>query len=306
MALESFELFVKDYENISAQNRLRLSFFLDLSREFQSLGIPVLPLKGMDLLLRAYPSLGMRPMADIDLLIQKKDIRKIMAFFEKKGFKRKPDEGLTYLSPDGSINLDIIWDFWYFDRPEDIQTVWQNAANELLHPEDDLIYQVAYTIAHRGMLSEMFVRDLNFFLEKESTLIDWPRLAQKIKRLKLRVAFFHGFSYALEKEALSIPKDFLVALQPSSLNERALASLFKRLVTEAPQPKISYFFTWLGYPGFRGKLQLLREKILPTPLELEIRRGITSPAGYIAYLFLHPIFILIRGLGFALKSLCGF
>ena len=133
--------------------------------------------------------------------------------------------------------------------------------------------------------------------------MNWPRIMQKIKALKLRTPFFHGLSYALQKEALPIPENLLTSLRPSSINERALSFLFKYCVTEAPQPKVSYFFTWLGYAGIHGKLQLLREKILPTPFELEIKRGISSPSGYLSFVIFHPFFLLIRGCGFAFKAL---
>lgn len=310
-AAEEFEGFLADYGTLLKENRLRLSFFLELTQELQNQQIPVLPLKGIDLLIRAYPSAGMRPMADIDLLIQKKDIRKVMSVLETKDFKRRPDEGLTYLNRDQSINLDIIWDFWYFHGSKEIQALWdravtlqyENTAVEMLHPEDNFIYLTAYTTAHRGVLSETFIRDLHFFLEKEGSSIDWKRLADKIKSLKLQTFCFHGLSYAAAQDLSEVPEDFMAALRPVSLADKTLLFILKHFVSEAPQPKVSYFFTWLGYPGIGGKLKLLREKLLPSRFELEIRRGIASNSGYLAYLFLHPFNLIFMSLSRSSKKL---
>ncbi len=313
-AVEDFENFLADYGNSLQENRRRVSFFLDLAREFQNLHIPVLPLKGMDLLLRAYPSAGMRPMADIDLLIQKKDIRSVMTALEKKGFTRRPDEGLTYLSEDETINLDIIWDFWYFHGPQDIHALWdrtlttpfEERAVTIIHPEDDFIYLTAYTAAHRGVLSQTFVQDLRFFLENETSGIHWKHLADKIKSLKLQTFCFHGLSYAAGQGLSGIPENFMEALRPASLADKTLLFFLKRLVSEAPQPKVSYFFTWLGYPGIRGKVKVLREKLFPSPFELEIRRGITSRTGYLTYLIFHPFALILRVFFSGFKRLIKF
>ncbi len=295
-SIEAFDLFLNQFEKTTKRNHFQLEYLAQLSRELNEAEIPIIPLKGASLLIRAYPSAGMRSMADMDLLIQSKDIRKVMAFFEKKGLIREPDEGLTYVNADRSINLDIIWDFWYFINSKETAGIWKNSIRhpfrgapiQLLHPEDEFIYLTAYTAAHRGVLSSTFVRDLNVFLEKESRLIDWTRIAQKIQSLKLETFLFHGLSYAIQNGLSKLPEDFLLELTPKSPGRKILFSFLKRLVTEAPQPKVSYFFTWLGYPRFQGKLRLLREKLAPSPLELEIHRGISSKTGYWAWIFLHP------------------
>lgn len=302
--IEVFNHFLNQFEKISKKNHFQLDYLVQITQELAEAKIPVIPLKGASLLIRAYPSAGMRSMADMDLLIQPKDIRKIMNYFEKKGLMREPDEGLTYVNADRSINLDIIWDFWYFKNPKDTASVWEKSVPHsfrempipLLHPEDEFIYLTAYATAHRGVLSETLIRDLDAFLEKEALSIDWDRLAETIQSLGLAPFTFHGLCYTAKKGLSKIPESFILKLKPKSSGEKILFFFLEHLVTEAPQPKVSYFFTWLGYPGFRGKLRLLREKFTPTPLELEIQRGISSPSGYWAWIFLHPWIIAARAL----------
>ncbi len=290
-----WDLFCKEQEQVLTQNRHRISFFLSLTREFDDLDIAVLPLKGLDLVLRACPSPAMRPMADMDLLIRKKDIHRVMEFFERKGFLRKPDEGLTYLSPDGLLNLDIIWDIWYLSGP-DHEKLWQRTVTRefegqnlrFLHPEDFLIYHAAYTAAHRGSFAPVFGQDLELFLEAEGQNLDWKYLSLEAARLGLRPALFHAFSHS------ESTRKYAALFEPRSFFEKLKTDAYKKIVTEEPRLQVSYGFTWLEYPGLRGKLKLLREKFLPSPFELEIHRGIKGPAAYLQYLFFHPFNLLLR------------
>lgn len=292
--------FCSEFESRVRVNRTRVDYFKSVYRELESLGIPFIPLKGLDLLFRAYPSLGMREMTDMDILIHPRDVRKVMAYFESKGLTRKPDEGLTYLSADKIINFDIVWDFWYFFSARDRRELWKRLISlnyegqtiKILHPEDHFIYFVTFVTAHRGVLSPVFNKDVCLFLEKNSLSMDWEKLAARVQSLKLSPYFYHALLYAQESGCALIPKTFTDSLKPKTRVEKRLLQQLKKFVTEKPQPQISYDFTWLGYPGVRGKLKLLREKLLPSPFELEIQRGIKSPAGYLKYLLLHPLYLL--------------
>ena len=113
-APSSWDVFCEDYAATLRENRVRLDFFLDFLEEGRSLNFEMIPLKGMELLLRAYPSAGLRPMVDIDLLIRPQDIGRIQSLLENRGFKRKLDfEALSYVLPGTILYLDILWDIWY-------------------------------------------------------------------------------------------------------------------------------------------------------------------------------------------------
>lgn len=299
-SIPGWDEFCDEFEARLRVNRTRVDYFKTVYLELDSLGIPFIPLKGLDLLIRAYPSLGTREMTDMDILIRPQDIRKVMAYFESKGLTRKPDEGLTYLSADKAINFDIVWDFWYFFSARDRQELWRRLIFvnyegqnlKLLHPEDHFIYFVTFVTAHRGVFSPVFSKDISLFLEKNSLSMDWEKLAARVQALKLSPYFYHALLYAQENGCALIPNTFRDSLKPKTRVEKRLLQQLEKFVTEKPQPQISYAFTWLGYPGVRGKLKLLREKLLPSPFELEIQRGINSPAGYLKYLLLHPFYLL--------------
>lgn len=306
----SWNLFCEDYREVLEANRLRLEAFIDLKDNLASRGVSILPLKGMDFLIRAYPSLGARPMADIDLLINKKDIPLIRDYFESRGFKRVPDEGLTYLSKETGLNFDLIWDIWYLPVP-DQEAIWSRKVTrefeggtfECLHPEDAFLYDVLYVTAHRGVFSPLFVQDLNSFLAKEAEHLDWDALKFKIKRWGVAVPLFYGLSYALERGLEGLPGDWLNSFKPKTLGQSIELFLYSHWVGEMAQPKVSYLFTWLGYPKLRGKLKLLREKLAPSRFEYQIHFGQSGSWNYFVHLFLHPFALVFRNFVFGLRDL---
>lgn len=73
------------------QNRTKLNKFKKIHRIFSEKGIPVIPLKGVDLSVRIYGDMPFRPMGDIDLLIRENDLPETSAFLFSKGFRLRTD-----------------------------------------------------------------------------------------------------------------------------------------------------------------------------------------------------------------------
>ena len=295
--------FVKNVQD----NQLKIDFFLDLSEELKKSDVPILPLKGLDLLFRAYPTLGLRTMADIDLLIRKEDILTVKSALEKKGFQRIPDEGLTYLSPDKKINLDIVWDIWYLP---DTTALWKRTVKRIfrekewvcLHPEDALIYNLVFTVAHRGILTPLFAQDLEFFLEREQAEIDWPRLYKTVLALKFKIPFYRGFSYAQTHGTETLPADWLPRFQPSNSLEEYFARYYELMTQGTGSPKVSYLFTWFSYPGLAGKWKLLKWSLLPSRSDFEMRFGETSRLSYLIHLLFRPFLLVLKGILLGIKD----
>src|SRR5687767_9206241 len=105
----SWDRFCDSQQETARSNAARIREFLPLYEALRQLGIRVIPLKGLDFLIRSYRTLGQRPMVDIDLLIQKNDIAAAARFFEARGYARIPDEGLTYVLPANGMNFDLCW-----------------------------------------------------------------------------------------------------------------------------------------------------------------------------------------------------
>ncbi len=296
-----WQQFCEELGQTARENKARMTAFFEFHGIFRPLGIEIVPLKGLDLLLRAYPSPGQRPMADCDLLIRQKDISAVMRVFEEHGFRRKPDEGLTYISPDGLLNFDILWDLWYLNSMKPlwsrlIPAVYEGHSYSALSAEDAFFYIVTYVTAHRGVLSPLLGQDLQFLLESEQGSFNWEQCLNQASQLNLRMPFLRGLLYASENGCTQIPQSVFQRLQPLSRREHRLLELYKKLVTEEGHPRVTYFFTWLSYPRLGSKLKLLREKLLPSKWESDIRWGQSSFPVYAVKVLTRPFYLLFRGL----------
>ena len=79
-----FEIFKKDYYTNAVRNSLILE---DLYQLYSIVKEPVIPLKGVDLIQNLYPSIALRSMCDIDILVKKKNAEKIWKMLLKKGYR---------------------------------------------------------------------------------------------------------------------------------------------------------------------------------------------------------------------------
>lgn len=303
--------FLERYGTIALSNQKRIDFFISLVKELNREGIEALPVKGIDLLLRAYPhSLGLRPMSDIDLLIHEKDIPKVRAYFETRDFKRMPEsEALVYYSSDGSIILDIMWNLLCLD---DLSFMWQRPVSEPVdgsavkfpHAEDTLFHFILYVTAHRGKLSPLFVQDLDFFLERQAGKVDWNRWVQQVIRLGFKVPVHHGLTYAVQKGIKRIPEEILAPLHPSSLPEKYLAWFFKRTVTEEGRPLVSYAFNLLSIPTWKKKMMFVKRRFFPSRQAIDIRYGENSRRPYLWFLASRFFYLFFRGISFLVRDFC--
>lgn len=317
--LRKAERWLSRYEGIASENQYRLRAYRDILSQGTAQGIEMLPLKGMDLLLRAYPTLGRRPMVDIDLLVRRRDIVPLAAFLRSLGFQERHareslnasflEEALTFDSADRTISLDVIWNFWY---GPDIEPVWRRAvtrrtplgALQMLHPEDDLLYLVAYVVAHRGYFSDVFIQDLEVFLEKEAGEINWDRWIAQVKSRHLAEAVCHGLSYARSQGVTAIPENVIRALAPRGIGERALAAYYQRAVTAREMPYGRYLFPFVTAPGWKGRIRLLKQAFWPSRRLIELRLG--RPVGRGALIrraFFRPFWMAGRAFYFISREL---
>lgn len=295
---ESWATFCRDFEETSRTNQIRVDFFLDFSKELASLGVELLPLKGLELLLRTYPTLGLRRMVDMDLLIRPKDIFSVKSFLERRGFRRLPDfEALTYALPNSILNLDIVWDIPFLP---DTESIWDRAVTRIfngrpvkcLHPEDSLFFLIAYSVIHRGAFYDDYVQDLRFFLQREGSEVDWKEWVKHVKVLHCAPPIFHGLRYAEHRGLREIPLDVLKTLEPRSLTEKTLVAFYDLMTSGKGRPRVSYLYTWLSYLGRAGKGKLLHQKFLPDRFEWELRYGKTPYLTYTLSLLLRPFWVL--------------
>ena len=294
------EQFIETYAKNAETNRQRLERIDVILTEFQSSGIEVLVLKGVDLLGRAYGGvLGLRPMVDVDLLVHRQDLSQIERILRGHAFYPRVDGNPSYLSHDHVLALDMVSDIWYRD---DIDAVWNRAVprriagriRPAMHPEDALVYLVAYQTIHRGRLSPQMARDVAALLDAEGELIDWHNVLEQVDRCHLRLPVYHGLAYVHEKEGAKIPLWVLETLEPPA-SQRRTARLYQRLVTEQRIPELGHFLLVFSRPGYRNKLLALWSTFFPSQEFLNIRYGKRSLWGRSWIRLVRPFRLGLRG-----------
>lgn len=266
---------IDTYASVSAGNTRAQEKLIAVLMEFRAHGIDSLLLKGADVLSRLYGILGIRPMADLDLLVRERDLPAIDGVLIGLGYKPAIDGNPAYVAPDDSLILDLITNIWYAD---DTETIWQRVVERNMAglpvkgmgSDDLLVYLVAYSVLNRGYFPPTFSRDIALLVGKEP--LNWEFIVDEAIRRNLKITLHHGLSYAVQQAAVPIPEGVLTRLAPSATSERALAFMFRKLVTQAPVDGMGHFLLLLSVPGAK-RWRRLRQAFWPEQAFLKYRYG---------------------------------
>ena len=266
------------YTQVSLINKRLLDECEIVGLAFQRQGIECILLKGADLLSRLYGVRGMRPLSDVDLLVHEQDLPAIHRLLIERGFVQQIDGNPAYVSPQSTLSLDLISGLWYLDA-EGLAALWGRARTRPLGQltvkqmasDDLLLYLIAYSVVHRGHLCPSFFTDLRLLIEKEP--LHWPTLVEEAIRYHLKIPLYHGLrQLASSNSTTDIPSTVIQQLAPSTMAERTLEFLFRRLVTTQPLPELGHFLLWITQPPGR-RLAWLRRTLFPSSLFLTYRYG---------------------------------
>lgn len=161
-------------------------------KEFEKAGIKNLPLKGY-FMKHLYPQSDFRTMTDVDILVRKKDFKKIRSIFLDCGFEQpqilKTDEihfskDLTYFEVQSNLNMGT--DKYYDDIWSKAQPRENYEFSYFLTDEDFYIYMVYHCAKHikAGGLGIRMLMDLYMFLTSKNNL-DFSYIETAFKKLKL-------------------------------------------------------------------------------------------------------------------------
>jgi len=305
---------LEKYSQIAEGNRHRLDILRDVLSRLQARGVQVLPLKGTDLLLRAYGNLGQRPMYDVDLLIHQKDLPVIAQTLEEMGFHISLphrsvfsesffNDSIDYLSADRLLDLDLIWDVWYL---KNAQSLWDRAVarptilgeRRFLHPEDALLLQMAHVVCRRGYFSRSLAEDVHALVTSERDQIDWKRWIGTVQDLGLAAAVAHALRYIESQDPgqHDIPAFVLNRLPSRSLSDSWLSRYFRRTVTEQPRLAAQYLFPVMATPGWRPKFQLVWRSLYPSKFWIQWRLGRPRSFPECFLYVLRPVRLIWKGI----------
>ena len=112
MNVSTADRLIESYALISVANKRALEQLRLVLREFQAHGIVCVLLKGADLIARLYGVWGLRPMADVDLLVRERDLPAIDRIVTGLGYLPQIDGNPAYRSAEEALALDLITEIW--------------------------------------------------------------------------------------------------------------------------------------------------------------------------------------------------
>jgi len=166
-----------------------------LLHEAHHADIPLMPLKGSLLTTQVYPQPAIRPMADLDLLIQAKDRCRMRQIMERQGYRFFPKAGSSYHDiyvntaaetviaadehPDNprpvELHLRLNPRLWAgFHLPDLADDLWQTST------PGTLLGEPVYLPSPRNHLAFVALHHLKHFTMRSGRAIQWLDIAQMV------------------------------------------------------------------------------------------------------------------------------
>lgn len=272
------------YSNLN-HNMILWTEFKNIASTFDNNGLDHIPIKGIDMLARFYPSFHIRSNADIDLLIHKYDIKKVCELLFQLGYK-KDLEGFNEsyfiekqyhlkfirIFKEIIISIEIHWDLDYpYQKNKYLTKIWSRATHKtidrisikLISSEDVLLCNSLHDRRFGNILSLKRAWYINEIIEANHDL-DWSYIYNEAKNRHILMALF----FILQKANLISDHDAFDNLNNFRINtykinklKRLISKYIFNLVTSESIKKTYLAFYFSIYDNFWDSL--IRIKNMP-------------------------------------------
>lgn len=302
----------RGWRSSGVQNALLLGHLGEVLLRFAEADVPVIVLKGADLAERVYDDVGLRPMADVDLLVRPERIGQAVAVLDALGFVPEDAHGphpgrhvapvpenlhvapmirrggirvelhyaIATVAGAGAIDHDGLW-----VRAESARIGGVPAL--VLSPEDLLLHLCTHLAAHHGFAARLVqVCDIPAVLDRFPDRIDWGLLWSRARAWGVERSV--DATFALAERLLEWPPP------PEAMAERAsprvgpeIAEVCERLLFEGSPSEMgsANFVRVMGSGSVRERAALALARAIPPPREMAFRYGVSpgSPALFLRY-----------------------
>ena len=271
----------------------------DVLKALQQADIPVILLKGAHLAKWIYPEIALRPMGDIDLLLQRDDLTRAAMILQGLGYHfirafklerevrkhqhipplRKPGKALVelhwHIATPGSpliVDRDGLW-----ARAQPVEVA--GAPGLVLSPEDLLLHISYHLLQEEFILGLKRLYDIVALSSFLGERLDWTQLQSRAKQWNFDKGLFLALHLASALLNAPVPQGVLEQLHPSDFTSQ-LDDLARQRVLSADlsQPEVNPNLTRLRrrHP-FRAKVARLLSILFPYPeivaAKLSLPRG---------------------------------
>lgn len=282
----------------------------ELLEEFNNQGIDSIVLKGAALKETVYAP-GLRPIDDLDLLVQQKDLPDIERVLAQLDYQVLAGGEINFIRPGWPAAIDLHTEIWYLDKKE-MDKLWSRAIlfeiggvrARTLAPEDNLVFIVAHSAIHHGWLDDKWIMDSALLIKKYN--LDWDELLRQAKLYNLYFSLREvltraqkievGFSDQLHEKITSFIEQ--LAQVKTAVWQKKILSLVWR---SAPVGDVGHLLRPLIIPGFINKLNFLIKFLFPSPVFLLRRYQFSCLMLPLLYLY-RPMSFVVKG--FKIVSRC--
>jgi putative nucleotidyltransferase-like protein len=230
LPINIFEKFKANYYTVVVKNSILLEEFKRLSNIIKT---KVIPLKGIDLIESLYPTIGVRSMGDIDILVEKEYVREVWEIvtetsssseesLKKPRYKSSIHE--KYLLPKhlpdiffNHFKVDVHWSLFRGNRLYDIT---ENALSKSSFVERNVFclskeYMILHLCSHfydhlKSCTVLRMLCDINEIIIKHNDAINWGEIERICSNPELRNEINIALSYAHTLFNTPIPKAFIL------------------------------------------------------------------------------------------------
>ena len=239
-------------------NKSRLRDFAKLQAKLAAAGIPVVAMKGIPLAAFYYEDIGVRPMADVDLLVRREDAKAAVACLLADGYRLSvpfaetdiaTKNGRTF-TKEGASEVDLHWGVLHdFNVAWSDEALWSGSQTRpydgmvlrFLRAEDQILHLCSHGMRYNVVAPLRWLADVAMVLRRDGHRIDMDYLVREASRREMLNSVKLTFGW-LEKN-LDLPC--------APLLRRGL-----RRMNPSWEERLDYF--WRAYPvkGLPGLVPL--------------------------------------------------
>jgi hypothetical protein len=238
--------FKNEYETNLVRNKSLYKELYNLIDKFNTYDIDVLVLKGPVLSKLVYPSLGVRCMHDIDIIIKEDDWDKVKDLFFASGY-RLPDTLPELTSKDIARYVQYFRQIEFFrDKciPVEIhfrlfnmgilkseQWLWQNTSVlesiKIPSPEILLLHLCIHANTH-NFCSLMLFCDIGAVIDKYKDTFNMDVIHKVVNTRKINNSIYHTLKFTSELLNIPIPDKLIKPLQPSIIKQKVFEIVWNK------------------------------------------------------------------------------
>jgi hypothetical protein len=273
-------------------------------------GIPLIVLKGLHLAELVYRDISLRPMADLDILVPREQLRRALAALSARGYRHNEMlvaseqamsglKEITAIRAASGTSVDVHWGLNTIREPiaDSLQEIWRCARPVRLGDSDTLAMPpellLVYVCAHYAC-ANCFVSDARSLCDvaeivRTEPALDWQAVVMHGSRHGWTRGVAAALRLARDHLGVPVPAPVLAALGGDVLDPALLADAIAQLFTTTELPErlttAPNLLALTGSKSPRQKTALLWRRALPRQAELSLLYGVPADSARLPFYY---------------------